>query len=54
MTTRTARAPRTARTEYAAGYAARVNRQPVPASVSRQWANGYRAAWEAQAAGAQA
>lgn len=40
---------RTVRTDYAAGYAARVNGLPVPASVSRRWADGYRDAWQAMA-----
>lgn len=37
---------RTNRSEYAAGYAARVNNLPIPANVSRQWAKGYRDAWK--------
>lgn len=41
----TKRKVRTNRSEYEAGYAARVNRLPIPGTVSRQWARGYQAAW---------
>ena len=42
---------RTHRSDYDAGYAARVEGSPIPASVSRAWAKGYHAAWLANAAG---
>lgn len=38
---------RTAGADYAAGYSARQNNQPIPANVSRRWAQGYRDAWRA-------
>lgn len=41
----TKRKVRTNRSEYEAGYAARVNGLPIPGTVSRQWSRGYQAAW---------
>ena len=43
---------RTNRTEYNAGYTARINGLPIPHTVSRSWALGYSDAWRNIATGA--